>query len=341
MSKLPKIGILSPITHNLPPGSYGPWEQVVYNLQEELVKLGVDVTVFATKKANIAAKVEYLFEEPTGDKDGDEKTAVALLHTVNFLKQANKFDVLHLHHNIAPVLLTELTTTPSVTTLHGCGVEKNYDLYYDHLKTHNFISISNFERTFRPDLNYIDTVFNGVDTTLYDFRQQPGEYLLFSGRVVHDKGVHNAIALSQKAGLPLKIAGPITDQKYFDEQVKPYIDNKQIEYLGNLDQKTLSQVITHAIAGIFLIEWDEPFGLSIVDSLVSGVPVICNRRGAQPELINSPELGILVNSLDEAVDKISELQKISRADCKNVAQSRFSRATMAKKYLDNYIKLAL
>lgn len=339
MTKYPKVAILSPITHNLPPDGYGPWERVVYNLEEALVELGVDVTVFATKQATISAKLEYSFDEPTGDKSADDKTAVALLHTVNMLKTAKEFDVLHLHHNIPPVLLTELVDTPSVTTLHGCGIETSYDCYYDHVKDHNFISLSNFERNFRPNLNYIDTVFNGVDTTKYAFRAEQGSYLLFSGRVVHDKGIHNAIQLSQLSGMPLKIAGPITDQKFFDHQVKPHLSS-QIEYLGNLPQDQLAQVIIHALACVFLIEWDEPFGLSIVDSLVSGVPAIANARGAQPELISSPELGIIVNSVEEAAAQIDAVRTLDRAACKGRAVQTFSRQTMAKKYLENYLKIA-
>ncbi len=339
MSKYPKVAILSPITHNLPPEGYGPWERVVYNLEEELVKLGVDVTVFATNQANIAAKKEYLFESPTGDKSGDDKLAVALLHTTHMLKQADKFDVLHLHHNIPPVLLTELTKTPSVTTLHGCGVEKSYDMYYPYIKDHNFISLSDFERSFRPELNYLDTVFNGVDQSLYGFNEQQGTYLLFSGRVVQSKGIMNAIELSHQTGIPLKIAGPNTEPEFFEQTIKPHIDGTKIEYLGNLSQDQLAKVITGALASVFLTEWPEPFGLSIVDSVISGVPAIVNKKGAQPELINTPELGIVVDSIQDAATKIEEIKKINRKECQIAAKKLFSRETMAKKYLENYLKL--
>lgn len=338
MNNYPKVAILSPITHNLPPTGYGPWELVVYNLEEELVKLGVDVTVFSVESAQIAAKKEYIFTEPLGETDPDYNTAALNIHAINFLKKAKNFDVLHMHLNILPVLYSELIDTPSVTTLHGAASEKKNALYYQYLKDKNYISISYAERKYMPSLNYIDNIYHGLDFAKYTFTETKGDYLFFSGRIIKEKGILNAIELSQKTGIPLKIAGLITDQKFFDEQVKPHLNSK-IEFLGNLPIEKLSQVIANALATVFLIEWDEPFGLSIIDSLASGVPVIGTPRGSLPELINDPSLGIIVNSTDEAADKINQIKHIDKTECYTIAKERFSREIMAKKYLENYIKL--
>ncbi len=339
--KYPKVALLAPITHNMPPVAYGPWELVVYNLQEELVKLGVDVTVFTTADANISANKRSFLDHPTGEDDKDYTTAALTIHAIKVLKEAKNYDIIHTHLNIHPVLYSELIDTPVVATLHGAAIEKKNALYYQFLKNKNFISISNAERNFMPDLNYIDTVYNGVDFNKYTFTERVGDYLLFNGRICHEKGIENAIELSKKTGIPLKIAGYITDQQFFDTQVKPHIDGTNIEYLGNLPQDQLSQAIANSLATVGLINWDEPFGLFIADSLASGVPVIGNKRGSIPELINDPNLGILVNSLDEAANRIEEIRTINKSECRELARQRFSREIMAKRYLENYIKLRL
>src|SRR6266498_2556152 len=248
--KYPKVALLAPITHNMPPVAYGPWELVVYNLQEELVKLGVDVTVFTTADANISANKRSFLDHPTGEDDKDYTTAALTIHAIKVLKEAKNYDIIHTHLNIHPVLYSELIDTPVVATLHGAAIEKKNALYYQFLKNKNFISISNAERNFMPDLNYIDTVYNGVDFNKYTFTERVGDYLLFNGR-------------------------------------------------------------------------------------------ICHERGSIPELINDPNLGILVNSLDEAANRIEEIRTINKSECRELARQRFSREIMAKRYLENYIKLRL
>ena len=217
MNKNLKVALLAPITHNIPPVGYGPWELVVSNLAEGLVKVHVDVTLFATKQAQTSAKLEYCIEEPLIDIDKRQHKTLTQKHISYALSKSKRFDIIHNHFNIHPVLLAHTISTPMITTLHGSASEKINTPFYDQCNNENFISISYSERNFMPHLNYIGNVYNGVDFTKYKVRKSGmGNYFVFSGRIVKEKGILSAIELSHKTKIPLKIAGIITNQEFFD-----------------------------------------------------------------------------------------------------------------------------
>jgi glycosyltransferase involved in cell wall biosynthesis len=334
-----KVALLAPITHNIPPVGYGPWELVVYNLAEELVKLSVDVTVFATKAARTSAKVEYIFDKPVGEMDPITQDELLGRHISFALSRASNFNIIHNHLNIHPVLQAEYLPIPMVTTLHGAAIEKKNAQYYVGLKKENFISISYAERAFKPELNYIYNVYNGVDFAKYKIRRGEGKYFVFSGRVVKEKGILQAIELAEKTGIPLKIAGIINDQEFYDLSVKPHVDNKLITFMGNLDYPKLALLLQEALATVCMCEWAEPFGLSALDSLASGVPVIATSKGAFPELIYDPRMGLISDSVDEVIGKLDQIKSIDSKTCRDLAEQKFSRQIMAKKYLEVYRKL--
>jgi glycosyltransferase involved in cell wall biosynthesis len=340
LNKKLKIALLAPITHEIPPIGYGPWELVVYNLAESLVKLNVDVTLFATKQTQTAAKLDYCTDKPLIEVDQKLHQSLTNKHISYTLSKSANFDMIHNHLNIHPVLHAKKLSIPMITTLHGSASEKSNEIYYMQCKQENFVSISFAERNFMPHINYVGNVYNGVDFTKYKVRKNnEGKYFVFSGRIVKEKGILSAIELSRRTKIPLKIAGIITDQIFFDEQIKPCIDNINISFLGNLNYDQIVLLLQHAIASLCLVEWDEPFGLSALDSLACGVPVIATKKGAFPELVYDDGMGILVGDVDEAIGRLGEIQKIDSAVCSKLAEKKFSRETMAQNYLNVYLKL--
>lgn len=334
-----KVALLAPITHNIPPVGYGPWELMIYNLAESLVKMNVDVTVFATKQAQSSAKIDYLIDDPLENYVNELHQSFTEKHIDYVLSKAADFDIIHNHLNIHPVLLAKTIRTPMVTTLHGSAIEKDNASYYEKCKNENFISISYAERTFMPKLNYVGNVYNGVDFRKYRIRKGAGKYFVFNGRIVKEKGILNAIELSKKTSIPLKIAGIITNQDFFDNEIVPHLDNSLISFVGNLEYSKLVSLLQDAIATICLVEWEEPFGLSALDSLACGVPVIATKRGALPELIYDENMGIIVDGVTQAIERLGEIRKIDSKICSNLAQRKFSQEVMAKDYLQNYLNL--
>lgn len=248
-------------------------------------------------------------------------------------------DIIHNNLNIHPVLYADLIDKPMITTLHGAACETINHKYYEYLKKRNFISISNAERNFYPALNYLDTVYNGVDFSHYPLKSGKNAYLVFSGRVVKEKGILSAIGLAHKTKIPLKIAGIITDRQFYNKFVLPHVDNKQIQFVGNLPFAQLTELLRNALGLVALVEWNEPFGLAVLDALATGVPVIGSAIGALPELLYDPQMGIIVKNLEEAVARIDEMKTINPIVCREYARAKFSREVMAKQYLENYLKL--
>ncbi|MCX6732719.1 MAG: glycosyltransferase family 4 protein [Candidatus Roizmanbacteria bacterium] len=339
MKKNIKVALLAPITHSIPPIGYGPWELVVYNLAESLVKLGIDVTLFASKQTTTSAKLDYIVETPLNEIDQKFHSSFSQKHIAYVISKSTQFDLIHNHFNIHPVLFAKTIKTPMVTTLHGSACEKVNALYYLQCQKENFISISFAERKYMPNLNYIGNVYNGIDFAKYKVKNRKGDYFVFSGRIVKDKGILSAIKFAQQTNIPLKIAGIITDQQFFDTLVKPHVDNKLITFLGNLPIAQLVILLQNAIATLCFVEWDEPFGLSALDSLACGVPVIATNRGAFSELIYNKQMGIIVNSVDEAIKRLNYVQKIDSTQCSAFARLKFSQEIIAQNYLQCYLKL--
>lgn len=331
---------MCPIAHNFPPESYGPWELVTYNLSEALVRMGVNVTVFATKTAQTSAKLEYIIDESLEYQNPSDHAALTSIHIINALKKAHNVDIIHNSLNIHPVLYAELIKTPMITTLHGAASEKNNHKYYQHLEKRNYVSLSYAERKFYPNLNYIDNVYNGVDFDRYREKSNKNLYVVFSGRIVQEKGILSAIKIAKKTKIPLKIAGVITDQKFYDEYVLPDVDGTLIQYVGALNYPDLSNLLADALALILMAEWNDPCPLSALDALASGVPVIGSTMGSLSELIFDKNLGIVVQNVDEACERIGEIYSIQSSKCRALAKTKFSREVMAQRYLENYIKFA-
>jgi glycosyltransferase involved in cell wall biosynthesis len=324
-----RIAILSPAAWRTPPRQYGAWETVAGNITEGLVARGWDVTLFATKdsvtKAHLHAVIEQGYEE---DPSVDPKVA-EYLHISEAFEHAAEFDLIHSHYDFMALTYSRLVKTPVLTTIHGFSSPKIMPVYQKYRNGY-FVSISNSDRA--PGLNYLATVYNGVDLAAYPFQDSPGEELIFLGRIHPDKGVHLAIAVARMSGLPLLIAGIIQDKEYFQKQVEPYLDDREIRYIGPVDVAGKNDLFARAKALLHLNTIPERFGLVLAEANAAGVPVIATDLGSCREVIEDGQTGILVNGVNEAVEALKRIHKIDRAACRERVRRCFSIETMVEGY---------
>lgn len=331
-----RVAILSPVAWRTPPEHYGPWEQVAANVTEGLISLGVDVTLFATGNSITTAKLDAVI--PVGyeeDRSYDAKV-VECLHISNLMEKASDFDIIHNHFDFLPLTYSRLTNTPMVTTIHGFSSAKIIPVYQKYNSSSHYISISNADRS--KDLQYLDTVYNGLRTEDFTFNAIPQDYLLFLGRIHPDKGTAQAIEIAKQTKRKLIIAGIIQDQAYFEEKVKPFL-NDQIEFIGSANPSKRDELLGNAAALLHPILFEEPFGLSVAESMLCGTPVIAYNKGAMPELIKDMETGFLVSNVNEAANAVDALASITRSDCRQWAEAMFSKEKMASDYLKNYHRI--
>jgi glycosyltransferase involved in cell wall biosynthesis len=328
-----KVAVLAPIAWRTPPRHYGPWEQMASNITEGLLKEGHEVTLFATGDSISSGKVDAVID--TGyeeDKTLDAKV-VECLHISNLMEKATDFDIIHNNFDFLPLTYSRLITTPIVTTIHGFSSSKIIPVYKKYNKTSSYISISNSDRS--SELNYLATVYNGLRLSEFEYQEKPQEYLLFMGRIHPDKGAAEAVKIAQRVGLPLKIAGIIQDQDYFDAQVKPFL-NEDICFEGHVGPVARNNLLGNALALLHPISFNEPFGLSVAESMLCGTPVIAYNKGSMPELIRHGKTGFLVNNRQEAAEALDDLNQISRLECRKWAESRFSQEKMVHEYQKIY-----
>jgi glycosyltransferase involved in cell wall biosynthesis len=331
-----RIAVLSPVAWRTPPRRYGAWETVAGNIAEGLVARGWDVTLFATRdsltSAKLRAVVEKGYEE---DSDIDPKVA-EYLHLSAAFESAAEFDLIHSHYDFMALAYSRLVRTPVLTTIHGFsspGIMPVYRKYHDGY----FVSISDSDRA--PGLNYLATVYNGIDLSLYPLQPARGESLVFLGRIHPDKGVHLAIKVARLSGLPLLIAGIIQDEAYFQAQVEPHLDEHQIRYVGPVDLKGKNELFASACALVHLNTIPERFGLVLAEANAAGVPVIAMDLGSCREVIADQQTGFLVNSVSEAVQVLQRLPEIDGNICRERVRERFSVETMVAAYEQVYARI--
>jgi len=329
-----KIAVLAPIAWRTPPRHYGPWEQIASLITEGLVARGLDVTLFATGDSVTGAKLEYVSEKSWEENNKLDPKVWECLHISHVMEQAHKFDIIHNHFDFLPLTYSKLISTPLVTTIHGFSSPDIIPVFKKYNDSSHYVAISNADKS--PELDYIATVYHGVDTSRFTFRQLAGKYLLFFGRIHHDKGTSEAIQIAKKTKLPLIISGIIQDENYFSEKVKPFLNDTDIKYIGSSGPEQRDGLLGNALALLHPVNFNEPFGLSVVESMLCGTPVIAFNRGSMPELIKHEKTGLLVNNIDEAVSGVRNINRINRADCRRWAESKFSQDRMVKDYVTVY-----
>ena len=332
-----RIGVLASIAHRTPPRGYGPWEQVASTLAEGLVALGHDVTLFATADSLTTARLHA--EAPRGYEEdpGVDAKVYEGLHNAAAFERAGAFDVVSNQFDFMPLTYSRLVSTPVVTTVHGFSSERILPVYRAYDDIAHYVAISDADR--HPDLTYAATIHHGIDLSPFTYRDRPGDYLLFLGRIHPDKGTHRAIAVAQRAGLPLVIAGIVQDEDYFRALVQPHLGAAGISYVGPVGPADRDALLGGALALLHLIGFAEPFGLSVVESLATGTPVIAYPLGSMPEIIRPGRTGFLVDDLTGAVAAVGEVATLSRRHCRNDVEERFTAARMVADYAELFARV--
>ncbi|GFE70420.1 glycosyltransferase family 4 protein [Chroococcus sp. FPU101] len=331
-----RIAQIAPLWERVPPPAYGGTELVVGLLTDELVRKGHDVTLFASGDSVTLAKLESVHDKALRlDSRIKEYGIYEMLNLGRVYEQADQFDIIHSHVGCAALPYCNLVKTPTVHTLHGIFTPDNEKLFI-HARKQPFVSISDAQRDQRLNLNCVATVYNGIDPNRYTYHPQPDNppYLAFLGRMSSEKGPHLAIEIAKRTGLPLKMAGKVdpVDQEFFATQVKPHIDGKQIQYLGEATHQDKSPLLGGAIATLFPITWREPFGLVMIESMIVGTPVIAMNLGSVPEVMSHGKSGYICNSVDECVAAVKRISELNRQDCRDYVLENFSAKRMADGY---------
>lgn len=329
-----RIAMLAPISWRVPPRHYGPWEWVTSLLTEGLISHGVDVTLFATGDSKTAAKLHAICPHPYSENPEIDAKVCECLHISEVFEHAEEFDIIHNQFDFLPLTYSRLVRTPLLTTIHGFSSPKILAVYKKYNNHSYYVSISDADRD--PNLDYIATIHHGIPIEDYPFCDDPDDYLLFLGRIHPDKGTHEAINVAQRAGVPLVIAGIVQDEEYFEGMVSPYIDGDRVRYVGPVAMPEKAELFGHARALLHMINFDEPFGLSVVEAMACGTPVIAIDRGSMRELIQDGKTGFLVANTDEAVDRVSKIDRIDRRKCRTWVENHFTQAQMVEKYLQVY-----
>ena len=326
--------MLAPISWRVPPRHYGPWEQFVSLLTEGLVGRGVDVTLFATADSVTAARLVGTASTGYSEDAGLDPKVWEGLHIASVFERAGEFDVIHNSFDFLPLTYSRLVDTPVVTTIHGFSSERIVPVYEKYNAGSYYVAISEADRHAR--LDYVATIHHGIDMQAFAMHPAAGDYLLFFGRIHPDKGTAEAVEVADRAGMPLIIAGIIQDDDYFDRFVKPRVDGEQVRYLGPVGPEARGDLLGGARALLHLINFDEPFGFSVVEAMACGTPVIAHRRGSMPELIRAGETGFLVDSVDEAVAAVHAAAQIDRVAVRTSVEHRFDVNRMVDEYLAVY-----
>lgn len=332
-----RIGVIASIAHRTPPRDYGPWEQVASTLTEGLVALGHDVTLFATADSVTSARLHA--EAPRGyeeDPDVDAKVHEGL-HIAAAFERAGEFDVLSNQFDFLPLTYSRLVATPVVTTVHGFSSERVVPVYRAYQDVAHYVAISDADR--HPRLRYAATIHHGLDLAPFTFRPDPGRHLLVLGRIHPDKGTHHAVEIARRAGMPLVIAGIVHDAGYFRERVEPHL-GRGATYVGPVGPVERDALLGGAHALLHPIAFAEPFGLAVVEALACGTPVIAFPRGSMREIVRPGRTGFLVDDVAGAVDAVGRVAALSRRDCRDDVEARFTADRMVADYARLFAEVA-
>ena len=330
-----KIALLGPIAWRTPPLHYGPWELVTSLLAEGLVARGVDVTLFATLDSQTKATLDGVC--PSGYEESPELDGRVweAIHVAHALRRSGEFDLVHNHLDWLPLAFSQHCAAPMVTTIHGFSGSHILPAYRK--ANSSYVSISDRDRS--PDLDYVGTVYHGVDLDALPFDPDGGDGLVCFGRIHPDKGTHTAIEIARRAGRRLTLCGIVHDDRYFSEAVAPHIDGEQVVYLGSVGPAERGRILGGSAALLHPIAFEEPFGLSVVESMACGTPVIAYPKGSMPEVVDEGVTGRLVADVDGAVAAVRGITSIDRGGCRVRARERFGADRMVDDYLRIYQKV--
>lgn len=332
-----RVAMLAPISWRVPPRHYGPWELVTSLLTEGLVKAGLDVTLFATQDSITTAKLAGVCPRPLSEDPELNSSVWSGLHIAEVFEHASEFDIIHNQFDYHPLPFSRLVSTPVVTTIHGFSSPSILPTFEKYATTGHYVAISDADRS--PRIPYIATIHHGIDIDQFPLHDPAAEHLVFFGRIHPDKGVVEAIEVANRVGRPLILAGIIHDEEYFTTQVQPRLDGDRIQYVGSVGPQERDHILGDAFALLHLINFAEPFGLSMIEAMAFGTPVIAFPRGSVPEIVKNGTSGYIVNSVDEAVVAVQQVLQLSRTIIRAYAVENFSSDRMVREYIDVYQKV--
>jgi glycosyltransferase involved in cell wall biosynthesis len=325
---------------------YGGTERVVSYLTEELVHQGHEVTLFASGDSLTAAQLVSVWDTALRlDPRDPEPTSLHVLMIEEVFRRATQFDLIHFHIDAVQLPLSRRHSTPCVSTMHGRLDIAGLDALYREFRDMPLVSISDAQRTPLPVANWAGTVLHGLPPQIYVPGPGPGNgnsgYLALIGRISPEKGIEHAIRIAHASGMPLKIAAKVarSDREYFEAKIKPLIDGQFIEFLGEVNETDKARLLGEAAALLFPIVWPEPFGMVMIESMACATPVIAFRRGSVPEIIEDGVNGYIVDSVEEAVQRVAQLDRLDRSRCRQIFEQRFSAERMAWDYTKVYQRL--
>jgi glycosyltransferase involved in cell wall biosynthesis len=326
-----KVALLGPIAWRTPPRAYGPWEQVVSLLAEGLIARGVDVTLFASLDSVTSARLDGVVERPYNEDTSYDGRIWEALHVAHCYGRSSEFDLVHNNLDWLPLAMSQFCRSSLLTTVHGFCSPAILPAYQ--MARSAFVSISDADRG--PDLEYAATIYHGIDVRQFPFQPAPGESLVAFGRIHPDKGTADAIRIARAAGRRLVICGPVHDERYHAEEVLPLVDGEQVVYAGNVGPQRRAEILGNAAALLHPIGFAEPFGLSVVEAMTCGTPVVAYPLGSMPEVVDPGITGFLATSVEDAVAILDDALKLDRAQVRARAVERFS----ADRMVDDYLRL--
>jgi glycosyltransferase involved in cell wall biosynthesis len=332
-----RIAMVAPLIESVPPARYGGTERVVHVLTEELVRRGHDVTLFASGDSRSSARLIPCSDRALRtDPDVQDSVAYTLIEMGEVYSRADDFDIIHNHNDYLGFSFARLSSTPTITTTHGRLDLSEVRRIYGYYREQRLVSISHDQRTWLPDANWVGTVHNAIDIGNYHFRPDPGDYLVFLGRISPEKRPDRAIEIARDVGMRLIIAAKVdkVDQDYFDHAIEPLIRHNRslIEFIGEVDEQGKDELLGGAWAYLFPVDWPEPFGLTMAEAMATGTPVIGPRMGSVPEVVADGKTGFVCDKLSEMIEAVRRVEEIDRRACREHVEQNFSPTAIAEGY---------
>src|SRR5260221_1902843 len=337
-----KIAQVAPLYESVPPKFYGGTERVVSYLTEELIRQGNDVTLFASGDSVTSARLISNTEKALRlNAKCSDHLSHHIVQLQEIAERANEFDIIHFHNDYTHFPISVHFNVPYVTTLHGRMDMPELQHVYNKFPQQPVISISNKQREPMPQANWVGTVYHGLPLNLLNIGTGEGNYFVFLGRISPEKRVDRAIEIAKATGIQLKIAAKIDseDQTYFDNHIKQLLDDPLVEFIGEINEDQKEKFLGNALAMLFPIDWPEPFGIVMIESMACGTPVIAFNSGSVPEVIDDGKSGFIVNSVDEAIRAVEKLHLLPKRNARNCFEERFTVERMARNYIEIYQKM--
>ncbi len=330
-----KVAVLAPISWPTPPPGYGPWEQVAFDIADGMRKRGAKVTLFATGNSTFAGKIASVVRVGLNEDRALDGGVFEALHIAELFERAGEFDLIHNNLDWKPLTYALATKAPPMlTTIHGFSSPQILAAYYAGARRSFYCSISNADRD--PGLEYLATTYNGIDPSLFTFSATPGEYLVFLGRFHPEKGAHLAIEIAKRAGVRIVLAGIPHDQDYFKREVEPHIDGDAVRFIGPVQREARNELLSNALALVHMTTRPERFGLTLIEAMACGTPVLGAKMGSIPEIVRDGVTGFVCEDVDTAIARVPQLASLDRHACRAHVEQNFSAERMIDRYEGAY-----